>query len=191
MKGFSRYSGIEFRPRSLSDLIARVLIDSRRFGASSVDCRSNGLFARQTVLPIFSILTLYRSYRNRARWAETSLSPAGRCLVGDPDHIEVTSSLVTRRFELGFSFPLCLEVSLHFAFSLTLLISLCVGPFSFIPTFFLSGQAPNPLSDLSSHNRPAAAQRTEISPPVERPEVREEDTNPAGSFARCGQGERA
>jgi hypothetical protein len=150
MKGFSRYSGIEFRPRSLSDLIARVLIELTRFGAFSVDCRSNGLFVRQTFLPIFSILILCRSYPNAARWVETFL-----CVVGYPDDVEAISSLVTRSLELRFSFPLCLEVSLHFGFSgLTLLTSGSMDPSSFTLTLSLTGLAPNPVSKLSCHIRP-------------------------------------
>lgn len=150
MKGFSRYSGIEFRPRSLSDLIARVLIELTRFGAFSVDCRSNGLFVRQTFLPIFSILTLCRSCPNGARWVETFL-----CVVGYPDDVEAISSLVTRSLELRFSFPLCLEVSLHFGFSgLTLLTSGSMDPSSFTLTLSLTGLAPNPVSKLSCHIRP-------------------------------------
>jgi hypothetical protein len=150
MKGFSRYSGIELRPRSLSDPIVSVLIKLTRFGAFSVDCRSNGLFARQSLLPIFSILTLCRSCPNRARWVETFL-----CAVGYPDDVEAISSLVIRPFQLQASLPLCLEISLHFGFSgLTLLTSGLMDPSSFTLTFFLTGLAPNPVSKLSCHIRP-------------------------------------
>jgi hypothetical protein len=140
MKGVSRYSDMGLRPKAQSGVIARALIHFRRFGASSVNCRSNGLVARQTVLPIFSILMFCCSYQNGTRWVETFLCPAGRRLLGDPDEIEAVSSLVTRLFEFRVSFPLCLEVPLCFAFyGLTLLTSLFMGPFSFILTRFVTG----------------------------------------------------
>ena len=149
MKGPSRYSDMEFRQKSQSDLIPRVFIDARRFGAFSVDCHSNGLFARQTVSLIFSILTLCRSYPNGARWVETFL-----CAVGYPDDTEAISSLVIRPFELLASFPLCLSGPLCFAFFwLTLLTSLSMGPFSFTLTLLVTGLTPNPLPKPSRHIR--------------------------------------
>lgn len=137
MKAFSRYLHMEFRQKSQSDLIARVLIGSRRFVAFSVDCGSNGLFARQIVPPIFSLLACWCSCLNGCRWVETFL-----CSVGYSDDLELMCSPVAGPEFLASS-RLCLEVPICFTFpELTLLTSLSIGCFSFI--LFVTGVTPNP-----------------------------------------------
>jgi len=157
MKAVSGNFDVEFRQKSQSDLIARVLIDLRRFLAFSVDCRSNGLLARQTVPPIFSVLAFCCRCLSDCGWVE-----GFPFSVGCSDDIELVSSLVSRLLEMQGSLRLSFEVALCFAFSgLALFTSLYVDPFSFTPTFFLSGQAPNPPPKLS-HNRLSLPRRERV-----------------------------
>jgi hypothetical protein len=156
MKGVSRYSDRRFEAETQFGILAPILVDFSRFAVIRVDFQ--GLLARQTLLPIFMILTLCDVHHKAPSWVEAFDRLVRQCFLGklNPGDIEPMSGLVTTRVDLRL---LCPPLFHSFLRKFALSFSFCVGPFPCVQTLLPAGRIPNSLAGLSRDPRPTLAHK--------------------------------